>query len=177
MGLGFENGAAGRQIFEAWRKKLGHSDEENRIRISIITGIDRDHPFAYWVVVGSNLPNSSQSGGPNQFMSVSRMQPMNAQSPSNLSGFIECDKRAGSFILLPVALSADRHSSEPFYDVAIRKKFARIVPAWQIGEHDMNCVAVLPEDRPIIPPGEKNAPVLKLLGSRRRQRPSSSQDL
>jgi hypothetical protein len=46
LGLIFKDGVAGRAIFEELRKKLGSNDEDDRLRISIITGIDKEDPAA-----------------------------------------------------------------------------------------------------------------------------------
>jgi hypothetical protein len=48
----FQNGDAGRQIFAQWRKDLGPQDEEERLRVTIIRGVDRSNPHAYRVVIG-----------------------------------------------------------------------------------------------------------------------------
>ena len=38
LALGFKNPEAANQIFEEWRNIFGVVDEENRLRIAIITG-------------------------------------------------------------------------------------------------------------------------------------------
>lgn len=44
MALGFRDGASGQQIFREWREQIGEVDERSRLRISIVTGIDRRFP-------------------------------------------------------------------------------------------------------------------------------------
>ena len=45
----------------------------------------------------------------------------------------------------------------------ILKREFNVRAAWEIGEHDPDCVGIRPEDDPIIPEGQVDAPVLAVL--------------
>ena len=168
MGLGFRNGEAGRKIFKGWRERIGTSDDQNRIRVSIITGIDKAHPHAYRVVISSNLPNPKDATSATQFMAVGRVQRMDAETSVNRERFEKGFSNAGSYRLFPAELDFETGRWRPFYDLPVTKTDVRIVPAWRIGENDMDGMGILPDDDPVIPAGEVNAPVLNLLGAKRR---------
>jgi hypothetical protein len=148
IGLAFENAAAGKSIFEHWRSKFGMSDDGNRIRLSIVTGIDKANPHAYRMVVGSNLPVSENTPKAKQFVSVSRIQRMDAQSSTNVDTFRDRFDRVGFCRLMPAHLSFETGTQTPFFELSIQKKEIRIVAAWQIGEHDLDSMGVLREDNP-----------------------------
>jgi hypothetical protein len=49
----------------------------------------------------------------------------------------------------------------------VQKRQVRICPAWQIGEHNLDGVGILPDDTPIVPEGDPDPPVLRLLEQKR----------
>jgi len=50
----FTNKDAGMKIFEQWKHRIGDRDENDLLRISIITGVKKKNPAHYNVVLGSN---------------------------------------------------------------------------------------------------------------------------
>ena len=56
--LGFRNKDAAEKIFQGWRKQLGSNDKENRLRVTILKGIERANPAAYRVFVSTNIDAS-----------------------------------------------------------------------------------------------------------------------
>jgi hypothetical protein len=54
LGVGFADFEAGKQIFEGWIKRVGHVDEFEEIRVSIIEGPLPDKPEGYAVMISSN---------------------------------------------------------------------------------------------------------------------------
>ena len=54
LALLFEDENASKKIFSQWRQEFGNTDTHEKIRVSIITGIDSDNPAAYRVVIGIN---------------------------------------------------------------------------------------------------------------------------
>jgi len=163
LGLIFKDGAAGRSIFEELRKKLGPNDEDDRLRISIITGIDNEDPAAYGVVVGTNLPGRDEEREPREIISVSRIHRMEKPNPLNLKRFEDRVVRTKLYGVFPVQAPASENDMKMFGDLAIMKKTIRITPAWQIGNNDIDSMAIRYGDSPIIPPEVIDAPVLKLL--------------
>jgi hypothetical protein len=45
----------------------------------------------------------------------------------------------------------------------IRKHALQVRPAWEIGMHDPDSMAIRPDDKVMIPPTVQDAPVLKLI--------------
>jgi hypothetical protein len=169
MALGFEDGAAAKAIFEGWRAKLGSIDNGERIRISILTGVDSSNPTHYSVVVGSNLLESERSPLVKQFVSVSRIHRMEPATSSNLTTFVNRFERVGTYRLMPAQLDLKAGECRPYPDLAIQKRKIRIAPAWTIEEHDPDGVGILPRDKPIIPEGISDPPVLKVLARKNRR--------
>jgi hypothetical protein len=173
MALGFEDGVAARAIFTAWRAKFGEIDNEDRIRISILTGVDRLNPHHYSVVVGSNLVESENGPRIKHFVSVSRIHRVEPSTSRNLTGFASRFETTGTYRLMPGLIDFKNGKSQPYPDLAIQKRQIRICPAWQIEEHDPDGVGIFPDDKPIIPEGVLDPPVLKLL-ERKHKRASRS---
>lgn len=161
MALGFENGEAARAIFKEWRTKFGDIDEEDRIRVSMLTGVDRFNPNYYSVIVGSNLIQSKPRF--KNFVSVSRIHRMKPSTSKNLSEFANRFGRIGTYRLMPAEINLGTGKHKPYVNLAIQKRQVRISPAWQVEEHDPDGVGIFPDDKPIIPEGVCDAPVLRLI--------------
>ena len=138
MAFGFQNDAAGRSIFEGWRARLGITDKEGRIRLSILTGIDRNNPHAYSIVVGSNLV---ERAGVRSYVSVSRIHRMEPSHSINLDRFRQRFQRVGTYRLMPGYIDVSNQRYRPHPDLAVQKSDIRICPAWQIQEHDPDAIA------------------------------------
>ena len=169
MALGFEDGAVAKAIFRGWRAKLGDVDRDDRIRISILTGVDRSNPNHYTVVVGSNFLESERGPQVTHFVSVSRIHRMEPSTSRNLTAFVSRFERIGTYRLMPAQIDLRAGKSEPYPDLAIQKHKIRISPAWTVEEHDPDGVGILPHDKPIIPDGVSDAPVLKVLARKNRR--------
>ena len=85
MSLMFRNREVGRAIFRQWREVVGQSDERNRLRISIITGIDKTNPSSYRVLIGSNPVAPMQTGM--EVVSIARVNAMHPENSANLDLF------------------------------------------------------------------------------------------
>ncbi len=160
--LGFKNASAAKRIFEEWQSKFGQADQDEELRVSIVTGISRRHPFHYKVKVSSNLKRKHLSRG-NHAMLISRFQHMQPPDLNNLNGFITSYRQAGSYYLLPAHFTSENDIDEPFWDLRIQMQKLDIRPAWQIGENDPDVVLISEDDDPIIPKGVEDAPVIHAL--------------
>ncbi|MDX6464487.1 MAG: hypothetical protein QOE55_8184 [Acidobacteriaceae bacterium] len=167
IALAFQNGDAGKAIFRELIEKLGSDDKQNRLRISIITGLNKAFPNKYGVVIGSNLPDDSEFERGREIVSISRVHHMDNTNPMNLRMFQERFERAGKFWLM--AAYWPKEQAQPIlYDTTIiSKNSIRIAPAWQLGDNDLDSAAIGAEDDPIIPTTVLNAPVLRLLERRK----------
>jgi hypothetical protein len=161
--IAYENADAGIKIFDKWINKFGREDKLNLIRISIIKGVDESNPYWYRVHISTNLEikNSLQ---PNSFFTVaSRIHEMNANSPENLNNLIGLFKSLKEYTLYPAKISHSGNEIKPFFSKGILKTTLIIKEAWEIGENDLDRVVIKENDRPIIPEGNIDAPILKIL--------------
>jgi hypothetical protein len=160
LGLGFREAEAAQAIFRGLRRKLGMVDSDEKLRVSIITGVDKHNPSHYMIVIGSNLKQSPQS---NRFMMVSKMCLMEPPDTRNLDRFLRRYERIGKYLLLPAYFESEDAEPTPYWDLMIGKQELNVRPAWQIGDHDQDACAIWEGREPIIPAGVENAPVLRAL--------------
>jgi hypothetical protein len=168
LALAFEDGDAGRDIFRELIEKVGTEDEQDRLRISIITGVSRAFPAKYAVLVGSNLPERDEIATGREIVSVSRVHHMDNTNPVNLKMFQERFGRTKKFRLIPAQLPSEQRDGVLFDDLEIVKNSIRIIPAWQVGENDLDSAAIGPNDDPIIPAEVTDAPILRVLDRLKR---------
>jgi hypothetical protein len=160
LAIAFENGEAGQTIFRAWQERWGPKDEDDVLRLAIITGLSKQNPAEYAVVVGPNFRHIKSSEG-KSVVFVSRINRMTPTNSTNLDSFIAAFKRAGAFLLAPAQM--DSCAPMPFVNLAIIKRHIHIRQAWQIGENDPDVSALCEDDEPIIPEGVTDAPINKAL--------------
>jgi hypothetical protein len=99
LALLFQNRDECKQIFSQWNHELGNEDIEERIRVSIITGIDSDNPAAYRVVIGVN-PDRIQASDNSQFVMTYRINTMEPKDSKNLNQFVDFFDKLGFYILM-----------------------------------------------------------------------------
>ncbi len=167
IALGFQNGEAGKAIFRELIEKLGSDDKQDRLRLSIITGLNKAFPNKYGVVIGSNLPDDGELKTGREIVSISRVHHMDNTNPMNLRMFQERFERSGKFWLMAAHWPNEQTKPILYGTTIITKNAIRIAPAWQLGDNDLDSAAIGPEDDPIIPATVVNAPVLRLLERRK----------
>ncbi|MFT3739092.1 MAG: hypothetical protein QM786_10060 [Breznakibacter sp.] len=160
--IGYENGNAGNQIFTDWINRFGAIDMNEKIRITIIKGVDRFNPHWYRVHIGTDLKKEEFKSGDIIF-SASRFHEMNAISPENLNNLISAFNYFKSFRFCPAEIVLNVNKIDPFEEYSITKKELIVRNAWEIGLHDLESVAIKKGDNPIIPDNIVNAPVLEVL--------------
>ena len=164
VGFGFKDIEAGKAIFRGWRKKLGKHDDDEQIRISFITGIDKQKPASYKVMVSSNPSVVPQKPSNRFFTLVSRFQRMDPSSTENLDTFLKNFKRIEKYAMVPVRYISDTDVSASLnLDLLIIKSELFIKPAWQINENSPEVASILEDDELIIPGDVNAAEVLKRL--------------
>lgn len=162
----------GKQIFEAWEESF--SKKQLGLRISVITGVDKDHPTWYKVQVSPNVEEMVEDESIKQryVMTITRHRRMEVVSDNNMQMFkreFELFKVAG---ITAAEIDENNQMSE---DLA--KRYPKVIPvqnivyreAWTIGEHDVDMPAIQSSDNPIIPEEHKiDAPILKVLEKKRK---------
>jgi hypothetical protein len=166
VGLMFENAAKAEAIFRGWLARFGTVDSEELIRISVLRGIDKENPPFYRALITHELNNSSEKrGGP--IISTSRMTTMTPVTLKNLENFLSSYRRWGRFFLTAAPFGPSGRPEFRF-DLVISKSAIHVRDAWTVGEHDIDAMAIRPDDKVIIPENESDPPINKLL-ERRRQ--------
>ena len=168
MAFLFEDKEAGRQIFAGWRHELGPRDVESKLRITIITGIDRQHPAHYRLIVAPSIEWGNQSRG-SHFAIVSRTHTMTPATSANLDRFLSKYRKDQAYFLAPGCVpSGDKLDFDS--DLAIACSQLHVRPAWEIAEHDPDIIGLHPDDDVIIPQGIDDAPVRQTLERIKRRR-------
>lgn len=169
LALIFENGEAGKKIFNLWRQSIGTIDDENYLRVSIVQGFNKKRPNDYRVLIGSN-PKKNRSG-PRFSSFIYRIHEMESTSPKKLNLFIEDYQDFGKYILIPATADSVGYNMNPdfFPQLGIGKVDLNFRKAWKIGLNDIDGAAIKKEDDPVIPPHVSDAPIRELLARKRSQ--------
>ncbi|TXH72417.1 MAG: hypothetical protein E6Q82_17505 [Thiobacillus sp.] len=169
MGLMFQNMEAASRIFAEWSARFGQADKDDDLRIAIITGISKANPTHYAVIVGPNIDRIEKTLGTSKtFVLVSRVNRMSPETNKNLDAFLKEFDKYGAFYLMPVKLPAKPGEVPDLeYRQYLLKGHIHVRPAWQIGEHDYDMVALDVDEDPVIPDGITDAPVLKAMARKR----------
>ncbi|ENU25500.1 toll/interleukin-1 receptor domain-containing protein [Acinetobacter modestus] len=106
LGFGFENPDSGKLIFDAISNRIGNNDIFEKIRISIITEVDKENAAHYKVMIGPNVSyldelseGTDLQNEEKLFMAVSRVNLMTPSSSINLDNFLERYKKVGKFYI------------------------------------------------------------------------------
>jgi hypothetical protein len=163
LGFCFKNGDAAFKIFASWRTEFGGVDSKDRLRIIILRGIKRTNRFAYRVCVSANLETSGKVSDGKYLMITNRCHTMEPKDDRNLSEFLERLQRWERFGLIYAILGEDGRSMKPDFSSVILMTKLVVREAWEVGVGDVDCMAIQPDDDPIIPPSCPNPPVRNLL--------------
>jgi hypothetical protein len=83
--------------------------------------------------------------------------------------FCEHLRASGAYFLVPAVLD-DSGAPELRMELAILKRTFNVREAWRIGPHDIDAVAIRPEDDVIIPEGETAPPIHDLANIQQEMR-------
>lgn len=155
LAIMFKDAQAGQEIFHGWQERWGAEDEENMVRVAIITKLSKKQPSNYAVIVGAN-PNTLIDGKKVQML-VSRVHRMAPENLTNLENFLTEYKKVNAFLFAPAEM--DPKEPKLFMQCAIKKCQIDVREAWQISENDPDLCALRSDDEPIIPPEVETPPV------------------
>lgn len=161
MALLFKNRTYGSAIFKDLLQKLGSTDKDNKLRISLLLGVSSKHPSYYRVVITGN---PHDTGANKLFLEVARVNEMNPDNGTNLDRFLALYKKYRSFLLLPAFINKDNFTPDHEIALSIEKELV-IKRAWEIGVNDMERVAIYPDDNIAIPDNISNPPCLDIINS------------
>lgn len=171
LALLFSDREAGQEIFVHWREDLGKADVKERMRLAIVRGIDKAHPHAYRVIVGSALSVLPRKG---RFVSfVSRIHRMDATTSENLERFLAAYAAFGGFFVAPGHFPRQLGATQDLevdFGLTIAIRHVHVRNAWEIGLQDLDSQGICEDDDPVIPKDIDEAPVLELMKSMREHR-------
>ena len=169
MGFVFADRDAARRIFAAWRDELGQDDQHDRLRISILTGVDKNNPAYYRVAVSTNIDSIAMPPS-DHFVIVARIHHMTPTSSENLDRFRESYNVTKHYWIMPALMEGGMPALDP--DLSILKHGIVIRPAWQLEGHDPDVSALREDDNVLIPLDVQDPPIfdtLKRIRERRRR--------
>ena len=155
----FEDIEAGRKIFRGWLKRFGAVDQDDTIGLTLVTGVDRDHPDWYRLAVSYRDADMLKSGA--RFLGVfTRTQEMCPRDGRNLQQFLERYRRLERYRIAPMEYQAASGVAVPAtrQEIRIEKRLLKIVPAWKIGPDDFLRTALMGVTNPVVPSGEEDPP-------------------
>jgi hypothetical protein len=176
LALHFRDADAARRIFEDWRERWGIDGNDDHVRISIITGVTKDNPFAYSMQIGPVYQTSDEQSG-KTFMTMSRNLRLDASTPDNLNRFLEGFQKAGSYGLAPAITQPGADFPKPMTELLMPRRSLDVRPAWMIGENDPDSSVIQDEDDPFIPDDIADAPILKTMAKLRQFRQKNAQQV
>jgi tetratricopeptide (TPR) repeat protein len=159
----FRDSQAAAKIFYHLHIDVGAEDSRDALRVSIIRGIDRHNPFSYRIVIGSNLDPSDSWPVKKTVFLLSRVHTMTPSSSFNLDNFLANYERSKSYALTYATIGATGNTPLIASRAPLIKNHLHVRDAWQIGLNDLDCSGIQPEDDPIIPPDQLNAPIIEVL--------------
>lgn len=185
MMLAFEDIDAGHKIFRGWQKRVGTVDREGWIGVTVVTGINRDRPLDYRVVIGvSDRHIRSQSSGDTRLMAmVYRMHDMEPASGRNLELLLGLYTRSGRVILQPGHFNTAQPGSlvdKEDCKLGIELTGLTVVPAWRVSADSPLIAAMHGIENPLIPADVTDPPFAELqrhlneMRQRRHRNPANS---
>lgn len=159
LGLMYRELEAGIAIFRAWGAKWGRADFRDALRIVIVTGVSKQHPAHYAVLIGPNIADEV-AAETKLFVSVSRINRMTPERTTNLDRFLADYRRYGEYLLVPAGMGNPPHLEMSCF---LAKKHLHVRAAWEIGENDPDASALQDDDDPVVPAGVTDPPVKRAL--------------
>lgn len=156
----FENEKAAQSIFEDLECEVGKVDTSNRLKISIIRGINKASPSHYRVCISDNL----SFDGSKRVHAIARVNTMEPSTSDNLNRFLSAYKINKKYVVsYGVVYNNKLLSTSSRSKKSILKFDITVVDAWKIGPNDIEVMAVKKDDDPIIPNDIENPPILETL--------------
>jgi hypothetical protein len=164
----FKSARLAKAVIDGLREDIGTDDRDDLLRVSIIRGINKKHPFRYRVLLGTNI-NQKSLRGAKFFAVVSRTITMTPKSDVNVERFLEAFAKIGAFF---ITTAADENGSmddlQVFYESSILKRNIHVKWARDVARHDPDSAAIHIDDDPILLPDQEEAPAVELLNWKRK---------
>lgn len=161
LGLAFKNKDAAIAIFSDWQRRFGKVDRDDDLRISILTGIDKENPAAYRIIIGGKMRRPKD--GKRLVVTTSRINTMEPSDSRNLNNFLAAYSKAGRYILVPAHYVEAVRPVDFIRGYGIEKHELFVRPMWQVDENDPDIQAVQSDDDPVLPDDSDDIPIVRAL--------------
>lgn len=156
----FNNYGYGQLIIKGLQAILSSDDSKNRLRISIIKGINKNNPSHYRVMISENILTEKSN---KLITMISRIHTLTPSNSKNLEKFESSYNSLHSFYVTAGSMNNEGIKFyENFDTLLILKKDIFIVNAWEITVNDIEKIALFESDEVIVPPNVENAPYLEI---------------
>ncbi|OCH18127.1 hypothetical protein A6E05_12390 [Aliivibrio sp. 1S165] len=157
----FDNTNEGSAVFSDLLDEVGINNRNNRLRVVIVKGISVNDAAHYRMIVSENINDVNN----NKLMTmISRINTMTPNSSENLERFLlEYEKNGRCYFGCDAMLRNNERSDAHSGKLGIVINNLSVRWAWEIGENDLDCMAIQRDDEPYIPKHIDTAPVIKLL--------------
>ena len=139
IALMFNDGEAGKQIFERWRTRFGSEDKKEEIYFAIIRAIDAQHPHHYKALITSNWSGAALDEQ-RIFSLAAKFMTMPASSSKSFHEGLAAFRRAGAYVLVPATLQGGVPTLHP--ECGILKRRWVIKNAAEVSPGDPEAVAL-----------------------------------
>ncbi len=139
--LGFEDISYGNKIFENWISRFGNTDSENQIKISVITEVRKDNPFAYKVMISSNIENRKMDKN-SIFVTTMRFHEMDAKNAQTITILKQGFNYFNKFKMCPGRITDDL-KVEANTNLFIEKKDITFIKASDVKDTDIESGAFI----------------------------------
>lgn len=157
LALTFENEEAARNIFLDWQKSIGKKDMEDKIRLTILRGVEADHPD--WYRLGISANGNKENIGQKKILSVTRIHTMHPENSKNLDQFLEFYNKYKCFQLAPCFFKKGETSPTVLFELRIAKRQLIVRHAWQIKHDEFEDLSLITSDtKPYIPARDHRCP-------------------
>lgn len=179
LGIMFEDHEAGRKLFRGWRRRLGEVDEQERLVLGVMTGVNGNEPNQYRAVITEDFtfePGVRVASRPCVRMTLT------PGPTSNLPWFKQSLTDHGHYLVVPMMLDlAKLEHIDPGQlpehlemSLALRKSRFDVVAAWEVGRGSRLMMGFMPGDAPVVPAGVTNPPYVEMLAAVERSAGSGS---
>lgn len=168
--IAFEDGNSGQAIFDNWIEKYGKEDKNEIIKVTIIKGVNKKHPYWYKVHICANIKADFFKSEERFISVIARIHQMTPDNPKNLTVIEHMTKQFQKIMLCPAMIEKGGKEIAPYFKKGIIIKTIEIKNAWEIGINHIESAAIRETDDPIIPLDIIDAPVLEILNKRKHPR-------
>lgn len=170
IGFLFDNEEGARRVFQDLIDCVGRYDEDERIVLSFIKGINKERIYDYRVMITGKVKIPKNNDKNILIQMMTRFHEMKCDSDKNIGILENVIKNVPDpqIIILPMVRNHLEQTIKPLWDYEITLKHVNIKNAYEISKGDYEAAIIRKNDNPIIPENVKNVPIKELLEIKNR---------